>query len=97
MFSYGSGSCAEFWSGLVGPQARETALRADLGALLDRRRRLSVPEYEAIETERTATVDSGDFEPALDGLGGWYERYYAGRRLLVFRGMKDYYRRYDWS
>jgi 3-hydroxy-3-methylglutaryl CoA synthase len=97
MFSYGSGCCAEFWSGLVGPHSRQTALRADLGALLDRRRRLSVPEYEAIETERIATVDSGDFEPALDGLGGWYERYYAGRRLLVFRGMKDYYRRYEWS
>ncbi len=47
-FSYGSGSCAEFWTGTVieGAQARVKAM--DLDGLLGRRRRVSVPEYERI-------------------------------------------------
>lgn len=46
--SYGSGSCAEFWSGTVtaGAQQRLKALGVD--GLLARRRRLSLGEYEEV-------------------------------------------------
>jgi len=97
IFSYGSGSCAEFYSGIVCPEAREAVRAARLPELLDARYQLAVEEYEAVEQERTSYIDLGDYEPRLDGLAGWYDRHYRGKDLLVFRGMKDYYRQYGWS
>lgn len=97
MFSYGSGSCAEFYSGLLGPEAKAVAQAADLGGLLDARRAISVREYEDCERERVCYIDSGDYQPSLDGLGGWYDERYRGKDLLVFRGCKEHYRQYDWS
>ena len=97
IYSYGSGCCAEFYSGLVGPAAREVVRDAGLPRLLDARHAVSVEAYEEVERERTRYIDCGDYAPGLDGLESWYERHYQGRGLLVFRGMKDYYRRYAWS
>jgi hydroxymethylglutaryl-CoA synthase len=97
IFSYGSGSCAEFYSGIVCPEAREAVRAARLPELLDARYQLSVEEYEATERERASYIDLGDYEPRLNGLAGWYDRHYRGKELLVFRGMKDYYRQYGWS
>ncbi|MBL8918051.1 MAG: hypothetical protein JNJ54_04250 [Myxococcaceae bacterium] len=52
LFSYDSGSCAEVFAGTVvaGAQARVRAL--ELQQLLDRRRQLSIDEYEAIMRAR---------------------------------------------
>lgn len=97
VYSYGSGSCAEFYSGLVGREAHAVAEAAGLGAALDQRRRISVREYEEAERERTCYIDSGDFEPSTDGCGGLYEQRYRGAGRLVFRGIKDHYRLYGWS
>jgi 3-hydroxy-3-methylglutaryl CoA synthase len=97
MFSYGSGSCAELYSGLVGPRARELARSVRLGAKLDERHALSVREYEDIERERTCWIDAGDFAPSTTGFDGWYDRRYRDQRLLVFRGIEDHYRKYGWS
>jgi hypothetical protein len=58
---------------------------------------VSVEAYEDVERERARYIDSGDYEPVLHGLEDWYERHYQGKGYLVFRGMKDYYRRYAWS
>jgi hydroxymethylglutaryl-CoA synthase len=51
-FSYGSGSCAEFWSGRVRAGAQQRVQAMGLPALLDARRQVSVPEYEQIMTVR---------------------------------------------
>lgn len=97
MFSYGSGSCAEFYSGFVGPDARAVASAAGLQDLLDARHPLTVREYEEAERERTCYIDCGDFEPSTSGFGGLYDRVYRGEGRLVFRGCHEHYRRYDWS
>jgi hydroxymethylglutaryl-CoA synthase len=97
IYSYGSGSCAELYSALLGPEAREVAREANLGGLLDQRYDLSVAEYEAVEGQRTAQIDEGDFEACTEGFGGWYDRHYRGRGHLVFRGMREHYRQYEWS
>ena len=52
LFSYGSGSCAEFFAGTVTPGAQERVKALGLQALLDARRKLSIAEYEAIMNER---------------------------------------------
>jgi hydroxymethylglutaryl-CoA synthase len=97
VFSYGSGSCAELWSGRVCPEAREVVAAAGLKAALDRRREVSVAEYEALERARVAVIDSGDYATDRLAPAGWYETFYAGKGLLVFDGMSEYYRRYGWS
>jgi 3-hydroxy-3-methylglutaryl CoA synthase len=97
VYSYGSGSCAEFFGGVFGPAAVEVARGAALDARLDARRTLSVREYEDAERERSAFVDAGDFRTSTDGLGGWYEERYAGQKLLTWRGAAAYERQYVWS
>lgn len=97
MFSYGSGSCAEWYSGLVGPEAKAVAKAANLEAQLDARYRCSVREYEDAERERTAYIDCGEFKPSTDGFGDLYEKQYRGQNRLVFRGIQDHFRQYGWS
>ena len=70
---------------------------ARLGPLLDARRLVSVTKYEAVEKARSATIDKGEFQTDLRALGNWYDRYYKGKGMLIFNGMKDYYRQYAWS
>jgi hydroxymethylglutaryl-CoA synthase len=52
LFSYGSGSCAEFFAGTVTPGAQARVKSLGLEALLANRRKLSISEYEAIMGER---------------------------------------------
>ena len=97
MFSYGSGSCGEFFSGRVCPEARETTAATGLQAQLDARYPLTVAEYEAVEEERTRVIDCGNYQTDRSGLGGLFETHYAGRRRLFLRGVSDYFRQYEWS
>ena len=94
IFSYGSGCCAEFYSALIGSEAKAVARAAAMPALLDQRRRISVGEYEAIECERASYIDCGDYEPSRTS---WFDEHYAGCGLLVFRGMRAFHRQYEWS
>ncbi len=52
LFSYGSGSCAEFFAGTVTPGAQDRVRALDLPALLDARRQVSIAEYEQVMAER---------------------------------------------
>lgn len=52
LFSYGSGSCAEFFSGVVQPEAQARVKALGLETLLEKRRALSIPEYEQIMNAR---------------------------------------------
>lgn len=97
MFSYGSGCCAEFYSGLVGHDAKRAAAEAGVKALLDGRKPISVDDYENAERARTLFVENGDFEPSTAGFDGLWESHYAGKKKLVYRGMSDFYRQYGWS
>jgi 3-hydroxy-3-methylglutaryl CoA synthase len=97
MFSYGSGCCAEFYSGKIAPDAKATASQSIVKQKLDTRRMVSVAEYEGIEAQRTDWVESGDYRVEFDSLGDWYDRFYRGKGLLVFKGMTDFYRQYAWS
>jgi hydroxymethylglutaryl-CoA synthase len=97
VFSYGSGCCAEFYSGKIVTGAEAAASESSVAGRLDARRVVSVKEYENIELQRTEWVDCGDYCIPLDSLDGWYDRYYRGKHLLVFQGMTDFCRQYTWS
>jgi hydroxymethylglutaryl-CoA synthase len=97
IFAYGSGSCAQFYSAILGPGARDAAKQANLGALLDARRPLTVDEYEKIEHIRDEHVGVQSFVPDLTLLDHWYDQYYRDKHLLVLRGIGDYYRDYAFT
>lgn len=97
IFAYGSGSCSQFYSGLLLPGAWDVAREAGLEQLLNDRRRLTVAEYEAVERERDSGVGVQRFVPDFTALEGWYSRHYEGRGLLVLKRIEDYYREYIFS
>ncbi|WP_043710900.1 hydroxymethylglutaryl-CoA synthase [Corallococcus macrosporus] len=74
LFSYGSGSCAEFFSGVVQPGAQARVKALGLEALLERRRALSIPEYEDVMRARERL----DERPAADAPGTGFR--YQGTR-----------------
>jgi len=94
VFSYGSGSCAEFYATTVGPRAREVVAAANLQAGLDARQPVSVAEYEDIERTRSGFIDRSDYEVDRGGLSGLYARAYSGRGRLVLGGVRDWQREY---
>jgi 3-hydroxy-3-methylglutaryl CoA synthase len=97
VYSYGSGSTGEFYSGVFGghahPIARDTGLEARLGA----RMVADVALYEEAETSRSAYIDLGDFDIPTDGLAGLFDSHYVGRNRLIFTGARAHVRRYAWS
>ena len=97
LFAYGSGSCAQFYSAIVKPEAHEVALAASLGQQIEARRPVTVEEYERIERTRNDSIAVPEFVPDLTLLGDLYERVYAGQRRLVLRQVSEYYRTYSWS
>jgi 3-hydroxy-3-methylglutaryl CoA synthase len=97
VYSYGSGSCAEFYSVSLHDGAREGVKRARIGEQLDARRRLSVGEYEACERAQLAATCARNHVPPSDLVSGLSERPCAGGRTLRFRGTRDYVREYAWN
>lgn len=101
VFSYGSGSCSEFYPVRVGERAREIIDAAGLDAGLDARRSVTVPEYEAIEQARAANVDNANFETDKHGPdGAWSEHWrthYEGKGVCVLDGVSGWERKYRLS
>ena len=97
VFSYGSGSCAEYYEARIGAKAREKLAAAGIQAQLDARRPLTVPQYETIEQARWEFVDRRDFkvDQAMVGtLDGLYAEAYEGTGKLVLDGVDGWERQY---
>ncbi|MEZ5293536.1 MAG: hydroxymethylglutaryl-CoA synthase [Vicinamibacterales bacterium] len=97
IYSYGSGSCAEFYSVTIEEGAYAAIAGAGIEAGLERRRALSLREYEACERAVSAATAARDVRPDADLVSGLWDEQYAGQGKLVFRGIRDYYREYAWS
>jgi len=96
-FSYGSGAIGEFYSGFLCPEARGVVEGMEIDARLDARREVSVKEYETIETLREQAIEQCNFVPDFSLPAGWYDEHYKGKKRLVLRQVKDFYRTYEWS
>jgi 3-hydroxy-3-methylglutaryl CoA synthase len=94
LYSYGSGSCAEFFAGTLRETARSVVGARRIGEHLAARRRLSVAEYEKIGLDHESRALCPDFTPGRETPAGHFEEAYRGSGLLVLESVKDYYRRY---
>ena len=72
LFSYGSGSCAEFYTGVVGANAQQRVRDLDLPARLAARRALTLAEYEGIMLARE------DLDRRPVGIGGGQDFSFLG-------------------
>lgn len=97
LFAYGSGSCAEFFSGTVESGARELLAAKGIGKRIAGRRAATMGEYEHATNAMVASLTEQHFEPDLAQPEGFYDAAYRGRELLVLEGVRDYYRQYKWS
>ena len=97
LYAYGSGAIGEYYSALVCPEARETVAAMKIDEALDSRREVSVEEYEAIEKAREGSIEKPDYSPDFSLLDNWYGSHYEGAGYLVLKGVKDFYRSYEWS
>jgi hydroxymethylglutaryl-CoA synthase len=83
LFSYGSGSSSEFFSGVVGPRADERIAASGIQAAFDARERVSIAEYEDLMKcsplePRAAPVAPGHFR--FTGVDKHRRQYAAGPR-----------------
>jgi hydroxymethylglutaryl-CoA synthase len=96
-FSYGSGAIGEFYSGTFCAEAHDVVTRMRIDAALDARREVDVAEYEQIEKQRESCIEMASFTPDFSLPAGWYDQHYLGKKKLVLRQVKDFYRTYEWS
>ena len=97
IFAFGSGCCAEFYSGIASDETGDIARAADLDVSLDGRHQLTLAEYEAAECTRRSYIDEATYRVGLDGFDAWFDRHYRGNGYLFFQGAEDYERQYAWS
>ena len=96
-FSYGSGCCSEFFSGIISTegQQRQQSFRIDSG--LSQRRKLSMQEYEALLIASSAlkfgTRNVKLERPASAGSASRTD----GRKLLFLSEIHEYHRNYEWA
>lgn len=96
IFSYGSGCCSEFYSGIVTPESQEKIRQFNFSQHLDSRYKLSMEEYEstfqANEKLKFGTrdykIDPAEFPRAFERV--------EGKNRLIFSEIKNYHRIYQW-
>jgi len=97
LFSYGSGSCAEFYSAILLDGARDKLLQLDIDTNLKSRRPISVEEFDTLAKMRTSHVEKPDYQTNIHYPENWYDTYYKGKKLLVLKEVKNWIRKYEWS
>lgn len=93
-FSYGSGCCSEFFSGVASRESQQRIRQFEIEQQLDRRHRLSIDEYEDI-LRGCSSVKFGTRDVSLDRSQVQGLRKEEGRRLYL-TGIKNFHREYEW-
>ncbi len=97
IFSYGSGSCAEFYSAKILPGAIEYIRSLGIDNHLNARRELSIEEFDHLSRLRSSHADKPTYETDMNYPQDWYDKYYKGKELLIYKGSTDFIRKYEWS
>lgn len=96
-FSYGSGCCSEFYSGVVTPKSKAHLSRYHLEGHLNERYRLTMPEYETL-LKRSTIVKFGTRNVDLDFK--FIPRAIEsckGKERLFLKQIIEFHRIYEWK
>ncbi len=95
-FSYGSGCCSEFYSGVVSSSGERIQEQFAIGKHLDARYELSMEEYEAVLRQSTV-VRFGTRNIQLgEQLARAKKMVPGNRETLYLTGIKEFHREYEW-
>lgn len=95
VFSYGSGSCAEFFALDVGEAISNR--RSTVTERIAARDEVSIDTYEQLERQRTEFAGAASFRPSTAGLERAWQHSYANQDRLVLRHVEGHFRTYGWS
>ncbi|WKB56127.1 hydroxymethylglutaryl-CoA synthase family protein [Eleftheria terrae] len=95
-FSYGSGCCSEFYSGVVTSEGQARQRQFGIEQQLNQRYRLTIEEYEAI-IRASSAVRFGvrNVVPDVGFIGEAYQSA-RGKGRLFLREIKEFHREYEW-
>ncbi len=94
-FSYGSGCCSEFFSGVVTMESQQHMRDFGITEKLNQRYQLSMDEYDAL-IEKSATVRFGTRNVTLDTAFIGEARESVNMPRLFLKEIKEYHRLYEW-
>ena len=97
IYSYGSGSCAEFYSAIIKHKAVSIITSLGIPQQLEARKKIDVPQFDELSRIRAAHTGEKTYKTIKDIPRGWYEQHYKGRKLLILDEVTDYIRSYKWS
>lgn len=97
IFSYGSGASAEFYSGFILAEGREAVRSLGIREYLDGRYALSVEQFDRLAAARTEHAGKAMYTTDLNYPPECFERNYRGKKRLIFKGVRDFIRQYDWA
>lgn len=95
VFSYGSGCCSEFFSGLASKEGQDRIKKLDIKTRLDKRYELTLEEYHNLLNESTV-VKFGTRNLVLDKTFIKKARSALGQDVLFLKEIKDFHREYEW-
>ncbi|WGS47003.1 hydroxymethylglutaryl-CoA synthase family protein [Burkholderia sp. JSH-S8] len=95
VFSYGSGCCSEFFSGVATREGAERLAALGLGEHLDRRHLLAIEEYETI-LARSREIRFGTRHLDVDTSLLAQARGVHRRPTLFLKSIRDFHREYEW-
>ncbi len=97
LFSYGSGCCSEFYSGVVNRGAKTLISRFDLERQLTERYQLTIDEYELLLT-KSSSVRFGTRNVKAEKYiisGAWNVN--QKKQCLILKEIKEFHRTYEWA
>lgn len=94
-FSYGSGCCSEFFSGVVTRDAQDRVNRLRVLEHLDRRCEVTMDEYDAL-LQNNSAVKFGTRNVKLDVDFIPRARRTQGKETLFLTEIREYHRQYEW-
>lgn len=96
-FSYGSGCCSEFHSGVVTPSSRRQLAGMGVGKHLDARYQLTTSEYDTVaRSGRAIRFGTRNLTVDRDFLAGARTPEPGRQRLLLTR-IREFHREYEWE
>ena len=94
-YSYGSGCCSEFFSGVVTQDGQDRVNRLGVSEQLDRRYELAMDEYDRL-LAYSGAVKFGTRNVVIDREFIPQARKAHGRETLFLSEIKDFQRQYEW-
>jgi polyketide biosynthesis 3-hydroxy-3-methylglutaryl-CoA synthase-like enzyme PksG len=98
LFSYGSGCCSEFFSGVIDQESVSALAEMQIGKHLAGRCALTFEEYEALLKETLCClVPQKDRDVERGRWGAILDRRADRRPLLTLKAVRNYHRKYEWA